>query len=104
MQSLSKLLKTIPTVATGGSLNIGVHALVSDSREVAPGSLFFAFPGIKSSGNDFMDEAVARGAVGVVSSEPLPKHCPVAYIQVDDARIALVEMAKVFYKDPLKAL
>jgi len=56
-------------VATGG---IEVGRVDSDSRSCRPGSLFFAMPGHESHGSKFAFDAVARGAVCVVSSEPVP--------------------------------
>lgn len=55
-------------VATG---SIEVERVDSDSRSCQPGSLFFAMPGRESHGRKFVDDAVARGAVCVVSSESL---------------------------------
>ena len=42
-----------------------------DSRSVWPGSLFVAFPGERANGNDFIKEAVKKGAAVVLASRPL---------------------------------
>lgn len=55
-------------VATG---SIEITRVDSDSRSCEPGSLFFAMPGRESSGVRFVADAVARGALCVVSSEPV---------------------------------
>ena len=44
-----------------------VAALAYDSRQVAPGTLFFATPGDHVDGHDFIADAVARGARAVVA-------------------------------------
>ena len=49
-----------------------VTGLAYDSRRVAPGVLFFAFPGSKADGRQFAADALARGAVAVVSELPAP--------------------------------
>ena len=43
-----------------------VTSLAYDSRRVTPGALFFAVPGVHVDGHDFVVEAIASGAVGVV--------------------------------------
>ena len=40
-----------------------ISSLEYDSRRVAPGCAFFALPGVKTDGNRFVAEALARGAV-----------------------------------------
>ena len=42
-----------------------VRGLTTDSREVAPGDLFLALPGLRRDGRDFIRDAIARGAVAV---------------------------------------
>ena len=48
---------------------IEITGLDYDSRRVAPGFLFFAFPGAKTDGRQFVADAKARGAVAVVSED-----------------------------------
>jgi UDP-N-acetylmuramoyl-L-alanyl-D-glutamate--2,6-diaminopimelate ligase len=43
--------------------------LVSDSRQVTPGDVFFAYPGETADGRRFIAQAVANGAVAVVHEE-----------------------------------
>ena len=38
-----------------------VHGIAFDSRKVEPGYLFFAFPGAKADGRQFVSEAIAKG-------------------------------------------
>ena len=44
-----------------GDLEQEVRGLAYDSRKVGPGQVFFAIPGEKSDGHDFIAEAVRRG-------------------------------------------
>ena len=47
-----------------------VSGLALDSREVKPGTLFFALPGEKEDGGDFIAEAMTRGAACAVCEHP----------------------------------
>ncbi len=47
-------------------LGVGTGALTSDSRKVQAGSVFVAYPGTTIDGRDYVDAAVARGAVAAL--------------------------------------
>lgn len=49
-----------------------VTAVTIDSRNAAPGALFFALRGDRHDGHEFVTDAIARGAVGAVVSRPVP--------------------------------
>lgn len=78
---------------------LAVRGLAWDSRRVRPGDLFFAIPGEKHDGHDFIAQAVAGGAVAVVG-ERSPEGCPVPYIRVPDVREALGRAASAFWGHP----
>jgi UDP-N-acetylmuramoyl-L-alanyl-D-glutamate--2,6-diaminopimelate ligase len=88
-------------LAVKGGLDRPISGLAIDSRRVVPGNLFFALPGRRADGISFIDEAVSRGAVAVVSQK-LPAHGParVTFIEVADARTALARVAQRYYKFP----
>ncbi|MCS6986913.1 MAG: UDP-N-acetylmuramoyl-L-alanyl-D-glutamate--2,6-diaminopimelate ligase [Sphingomonadaceae bacterium] len=50
-----------------GELAPRVAGFALDHRQVAPGYVFGAFPGRRANGEDFIPEAVARGAIAVVA-------------------------------------
>ena len=87
--------------ATRGTLLLdGTHvspdAVVSglsttDSREVEPGSIFFAKPGEVTDGHLFAPQAVEAGAALVVVDHPL--ELPVPQLLVDDTVVALGDLA-----------
>jgi UDP-N-acetylmuramoyl-L-alanyl-D-glutamate--2,6-diaminopimelate ligase len=87
-----------------GRLDEPVTAIAYDSRRVVPGSLFVAIRGFRQDGNAFVPEALARGAVAIVSENPCPPDFPRTWLQVEDARRALAELAAEFYGHPSHAL
>jgi UDP-N-acetylmuramoyl-L-alanyl-D-glutamate--2,6-diaminopimelate ligase len=79
------------TKVPADAASIEVSAVADDSREVAPGALFVAVPGTDDDGRGHASDAVARGAVAVLSESPLDVGVPV--IIVPDARAALAHVA-----------
>lgn len=88
-------------IAVKGSLDRPISGLVMDSRRVVPGTLFFALPGRRTDGAAYIDEAIARGAVAIVTKR-LPAMAPtkVTFIQVEDPRAALARVAQRYYRFP----
>ncbi|MFK7741918.1 MAG: UDP-N-acetylmuramoyl-L-alanyl-D-glutamate--2,6-diaminopimelate ligase [Planctomycetota bacterium] len=82
--------------------DLAVDGLAFHSAEVRSGNLFFAIRGAKNDGSIYAQQAVARGAVAVVSEEPLALNVPV--LVVDNAREALADAARYYYRDPSAAL
>ena len=54
-------------LARAGALDLDIQGVTSDSRAVRPGFLFAALPGSATDGRRFIPEAVARGAVAVLT-------------------------------------
>lgn len=75
-----------------------------DSRQVAPGWLFVAIKGALADGHDFIESAIKRGAVGVISEQPPPPDSHIAWLRVADARRALAEVAAYVHGDPSSRL
>ena len=68
------------------------------SQEVTPGGLFVAIVGHAADGHDYIDDAVARGAVAVVSQKEIRASVP--SVRVTDTRQALADIAAGFYENP----
>ncbi|MFC7548454.1 UDP-N-acetylmuramoyl-tripeptide--D-alanyl-D-alanine ligase [Plantactinospora sp. GCM10030261] len=62
-----------------------------DSRKLAPGGLFVAFPGEQVDGHDFAAAAIDAGAVAVLGTRPVSG---VPMILVDDALAAMAALAR----------
>lgn len=83
---------TVPsTMGEPSAIRLGPLAI--DSRDVSPGDVFWALPGKHCDGEEFLDEAFARGAAGAVVSREMP--CPPDrwMIRVGDAAQALGQWA-----------
>jgi UDP-N-acetylmuramoyl-L-alanyl-D-glutamate--2,6-diaminopimelate ligase len=81
-----------------------ITSLAYDSRRAKPGSLFFAIRGEKADGYDFVGQALAAGAVALVSERPAPPEHSGRWVRVEHARRALAEASQVFYGDPASRL
>jgi UDP-N-acetylmuramoyl-L-alanyl-D-glutamate--2,6-diaminopimelate ligase len=83
-----------------------IRQIACDSRKVDPRALFFALHGAKADGNEFIRDAVSRGAAAIASEESAPAAIPssVAWIQVREARKALAVAAANFFGHPAEAL
>ena len=91
--------------AVKGGLDRPISGLTMDSRRVVPGSLFFALPGLRTDGAAFIDEAINRGAVAVVTQKPVTlPHSKVTFIQVANARATLARVAQRYYRFPDREL
>jgi len=95
-------LRTADRSATRAEAN--VTGLAYDSRKVQAGDLFVALTGLKLSGADFAADAIARGAVGVVSEVQAPDETAVPWVVVRDARQAMAALAAAFYDHPSQAM
>ncbi len=71
-----------------------VGRIVTDSRQVRPGDVFWALAGPRYDGNHFLEEAFARGAAGVVTHrETLAPWAGGWALRVEDTRWALWQLA-----------
>jgi len=66
---LVELLSLVDSTAAESS--VMVSGVQTDSRKVIPGDLFIAVPGEKHDGRQFIEQAVASGAVAVVAEPPV---------------------------------
>jgi len=88
-------------------MNIREHTIITaDSRKVIPGALFVAVRGFASDGHDYIADAVAKGATGVICEE-IPdngQNDKVEFEVVEDSRLALALAADEFYGHPSRKL
>ncbi len=68
------------------------------SQDVKPGGLFVAIEGHRTDGNRYVDDAIGRGALAIVSRKPL--HGDVVTVEVENPRQALSGISAAFYRHP----
>ena len=88
-----------------GDKEIDINKVSFDSREVAPGTLFFAVKGTQADGHAYIENALDKGASAIVC-EKLPNTLRegVTYIRVDNSGYVLGVAAANFYGNPSRQL
>ena len=83
-----------------------IRGIAYDSRQVAPGDLFFALRGVEADGHRFLGQALELGAAAVCV-EALPEELETrgqALVVLPDTRRALAPVAAAFYGRPCEEL
>jgi len=82
-----------------------ISGLKYDSRNVAPGDLYFALPGLHTDGHDFISHAVDCGALAVIHQNDCAEFREgIIYIRVKDSRFAMSPIADAFYSFPSRKM
>lgn len=100
---LSNLLDNIKIKEISKFCDIDIKGLSYDSRKIAEGYIFFALSGVHTDGAKFIDDAISKGAVCIVSSVKIP-NCKVTNVVVDDITKTMADIAAKFYDYPDKKL
>ncbi|MEP6972704.1 MAG: UDP-N-acetylmuramoyl-L-alanyl-D-glutamate--2,6-diaminopimelate ligase [Actinomycetota bacterium] len=99
-------LEHLASVVPGSTIRGGAETLVVDiafdSREVAPGSVFFCSPGRRTDGHLFATDAVKAGSVALVVERWLDLDAPQAL--VPSVREAMGPMASAAFGDPASSM
>ena len=101
------LAELIPEWVEKSTAGIVVSALSQDSREVSQGTLFIARSGLQYKVSDFVEGAVAKGAVAVLIDPLDAVECPelaVPVIAIPDLTEKLGLIASRFYAKPSSSL
>ena len=105
---LSELLKALPPTLVAhlrGDGDPRIRGIHYDSRAVSPGDLFVALRGANADGHDYLEQALALGAVALlVESLPEAFRPSVPTAQVADTRRALAPLAVRYFGEPAREL
>jgi UDP-N-acetylmuramoyl-L-alanyl-D-glutamate--2,6-diaminopimelate ligase len=106
---LNDLVDVLPSVLARIGGDSHVDGIAADSRQVEPGDLFVAIPGVNVDGHQFIAQAVDEGAVAIVG-EHAPQDLPgvpwgsFAYVRVPDARAAWGWLCAAWHGFPSRQL
>ena len=102
---LNELLNHISYLEIVGSAEKIVLGIDFDSRNVKPGYIFVAQPGVISDGHKFIGKAIENGA-SIVVCEQLPDELQsdITFVKVDDSNEVLGKLASAFYGFPSKKM
>ena len=79
--------------------NIFLNGISFDTRNIKKKDIFFSVKGNKTSGDQFINEAILKGASGIVSeNKQKSKNDKIHFIKVSDVRKSLAIAASNFYK------
>jgi UDP-N-acetylmuramoyl-L-alanyl-D-glutamate--2,6-diaminopimelate ligase len=104
--SLRELFREIMIINDLPSLEISLTGIKIDSRLVSKGDLYLAVVGTQVDGHSYIEDAVSRGAAAVVGSEPASSYKGLGspYLQVEDTRLALAELAAAWFDFPARKM
>lgn len=91
----------------GAFADIMITGMQLDSRKVQPGDLFLALAGEQHDGRQFIEQAVANGAVAVVAEPPVAgfvEAIPVPLVELPELRFEAGLLAARFYGNPSRAM
>ena len=81
--------------------DIEIDSLMSDSRKKKKNSIFFCVKGMMFDGHQFVNQAIANGAIVIVHSDDIVnKQNDVTYIKVKDVLSVYNKVADYFYDHP----
>jgi UDP-N-acetylmuramyl-tripeptide synthetase len=92
---LKELLNNITTLKSQIHGDVEIMSITMHHDEVMPNSLFFAIRGGNNDGNNYINDAIACGAVAVVTAVEPAEDVP--YVLVSDVREAMALIAGNFY-------
>ena len=101
-------LSQLATLVSGApSGDATVYGITHDSRSVQPGDLYVALLGANSHGIDFIDEAIANGAVAIASDSrgaAISNQKGIPAIELSNAREDMAKLAAEVYGHPERKL
>ena len=111
-KDLLNLLKDVENISVvrGPAEACFINDVCEDSRKVKPGSLFFAMPGTRRQGTDFIRQAAGQGAAAVAVPKQFEKMAgkdvpeQVVFLSAVNPRAALGQMASAFYGHPSRTV
>jgi len=97
---LDELIADLPVQLMRGTADVEIDRIVEDSRGAAAGSLFIARTGVRHDGRMFIGDALARGAIAILSDDPAALPEGVTGLLAADVPRATALLAERFHGAP----
>lgn len=94
LAQLTQIISPIGSNVTNSSLTKLVTGISTDTRTLKEGDLFLALKGENFNGHEFVETAVAKGAVALVIDAQIAKNLNVPQFQVEDTLVAYQQIAR----------
>ncbi|WP_067728303.1 UDP-N-acetylmuramoyl-L-alanyl-D-glutamate--2,6-diaminopimelate ligase [Oceanobacillus damuensis] len=102
---LKELLGVIPFYETNSPIDkIECNDLKMDSRTIKPGNVFICITGFTVDGHNYVEQAVANGAVAVIAEKTINANVSVPIIKVTDTNRVLPMLAAKYFNYPTATL
>lgn len=103
---LQYLIENLTDKVIIGDTNIDINKIDYNSQKIEQNDIFVAIKGYKEDGNDYIKEAVEKGAVCIVTEDNLDasKLPNITIVRVQNSRIALSLIASKYYDFPARKL
>ena len=103
---LQYLIENLTDKVIIGDTNIDINKIEYNSQKIEQNDIFVAIKGYKEDGNDYIKEAVEKGAVCIVTEDELNvNELPnITIVRVQNSRIALSLIASKYYDFPARKL
>jgi UDP-N-acetylmuramoyl-L-alanyl-D-glutamate--2,6-diaminopimelate ligase len=102
LAAVAELLMVEPP--TGGAADVVLTGVSQNTALVRPGDLFVALPGARAHGADFAADAIARGAVAMLTdTDGAARGFDLPSLTVAEPRSRLAELSAWFYGRPAEA-
>jgi UDP-N-acetylmuramoyl-L-alanyl-D-glutamate--2,6-diaminopimelate ligase len=107
---LSQLVAALPSLDVLPPSDPDITLITTDSRQVIPGALFVAYPGVAVDGHRFIADAIQRGAAAIVGERAIADLIPQSeiripnYLKVRDGREAFAWLNAAWHGFPARQL
>ncbi len=100
MKRIEEILAPDQVIRSRISLQEAVSQLSNDSKQIAPGTLFFAIRGTSSDGHTFLKDVVQKGAKAVIIDKPELLNSFSNAVLVKNTRAAYAEACAQWFDSP----
>jgi len=104
MMKIKKLIKNYPEIIIKGSKELEITGICTNSKILAPGNLFVAKKGLTTDGTRYIPDAIAAGAVAVLTDIYDPNYKQLTQLIHPNIRQMEACLAETFYEYPSSQL